>query len=233
MRQRFDEDAAARYEAWYETPEGQRADQLEKAALSQMLAAFPQGRTALEVGCGTGHFTRWLDEEGWAATGLDISPPMLKQAQVSGGRRLVRGDASRLPFADRAFDVSLIVTTLEFLPEPAAAVREALRVCRCGLVLGVLNQCSILGIRRRLAGLFRQTVYDDARFYSVIGLRRLLDRAAPRDGVLNWVTTLYPTAWPFSQQWGRWGGFIAMAFGLDESREAAASPPHRDHTTRI
>jgi hypothetical protein len=29
----FDESIAAHYEAWYETPEGQRADELEKAVL--------------------------------------------------------------------------------------------------------------------------------------------------------------------------------------------------------
>ena len=34
------------------------------------------GRT-LEVGCGTGHFTRWFGGQGLQATGLDLSLPML------------------------------------------------------------------------------------------------------------------------------------------------------------
>jgi len=215
-RQCFNEDAAAGYEGWYRTPEGRRADRLETAALSQMLSAFPRAWTVLEVGCGTGHVTRWLDGEGWATSGLDISAPMLEQARILNGDRLVQGDALRLPFADAGFNLTMMVTTLEFLEEPAAAIAEALRVSRCGLVLGVLNRCSLLGLRRRLEGLFRQTVYDDARFYSVTDLRRLRNRAAPQARTLRWVTTLYPRWWPFKEQWGRWGGFIAAAVGLGE-----------------
>ncbi|MBN1135320.1 MAG: hypothetical protein JXM73_01975, partial [Anaerolineae bacterium] len=52
---------ASGYEAWYETT-GRRADRLEKALLKQLLARFPQASSLLEVGCGTGHFTRWLKE---------------------------------------------------------------------------------------------------------------------------------------------------------------------------
>ena len=54
----FDDPAvAARYEDWYSGP-GQRADALEKSLLKGLLADFPGARTVLEVGCGTGHFTR-------------------------------------------------------------------------------------------------------------------------------------------------------------------------------
>jgi hypothetical protein len=37
----FDKDVAAHYESWYETPEGRRADELEKAVLDYLLQAFP------------------------------------------------------------------------------------------------------------------------------------------------------------------------------------------------
>jgi ubiquinone/menaquinone biosynthesis C-methylase UbiE len=67
------------YEAWYETV-GQRADCLEKVLLKQLLAGFPQAQTMLEIGCGTGHFTRWFSEQGLGAIGLDLSPAMLAEA---------------------------------------------------------------------------------------------------------------------------------------------------------
>jgi len=207
----FGEDVAAHYEGWYETPEGRRADELEKAVLGWLLQAFPRPDSVLEIGCGTAHFTRWLSERGLAAVGLDLSAAMLAQAQVLDGIPLVHGDARRLPFADGAFDLTALVTTLEFLERPRAALTEALRVARCGVVLGVLNRRSLLGLRRRLAGLFRPTVYDAARFYGVGELRRLLRSVAGETGNIVWQTTLFPRCWPWPQARLPWGGVIGMA----------------------
>ena len=63
----FDERSAAHYEAWYKTPEGRRADELEKAVLDRLVQGFSRPGSVLEIGCGTGHFTRWLSDQGWAA----------------------------------------------------------------------------------------------------------------------------------------------------------------------
>ena len=59
----FGRDAAAHYEAWYETA-GRRADRLEKALFKQLMTGFPHAHTLLEIGCGTGHFARWFGELG-------------------------------------------------------------------------------------------------------------------------------------------------------------------------
>ena len=211
----FDEQAAAAYESWYQTAEGARADAQEKAALRQLLDGFREAETVLEVGCGTAHFTRWLGDIGWTAVGLDLSAPMLREAQALNGVPLVWGDAFRLPFADDAFGVATLITTLEFLDRPRASLEEAARVARDGLLLGVLNRWSPLALQRRLSGLFRPTIYDDARFYSVGALKQLL-RAVGDDGArMAWRTTLYPS-WcegllPRSGAHLPWGGFIAIA----------------------
>jgi len=135
----FDQDVAAHYEDWYRTPQGRRADELEKAVLGWLLDRFSRPDTVLEVGCGTGHFARWLGELGLTAVGVDLSAAMLAEAQALDSIPLVRGNAYRLPFADGAFDLVALVTTLEFLEQPEEALAEALRVARCGVVLGVLN----------------------------------------------------------------------------------------------
>ena len=207
----FDKNVAAHYEAWYETPEGRRADELEKAVLGWLLQGFSRPDSVLEAGCGTAHFTRWLSEQGLAAVGLDLSAGMLAQAQAPGGIPLVRGDARRLPFADGAFDLTALVTTLEFLERPREALAEALRVARCGVVLGVLNRWSVLSLQRRLMGLFRPTVYAAARFYGVGELKRLLQLVAGKKARVVWRTTLFPRCWPWSQARLPWGGFIGMA----------------------
>ena len=210
----FDEQAVAHYEGWYETPEGRRADALEKASLRRLLEDFPRARSALEAGCGTGHFTRWLSDRGLAPVGLDRSAPMLTEARALNGVSLVMGDAHRLPFANGAFDLAAFVTTLEFLKWPREALAEALRVARRGLLLGVLNRWSPLGLQRRLVGLFRPTVYDPARFYGVGELKRLLRSVAGGEVRIVWHTTLFPRAWPWKQANVPWGGFIAMALLL-------------------
>jgi SAM-dependent methyltransferase len=211
----FGEDVAAHYEGWYETPEGRRADELEKAVLDYLLQAFAQPDSVLEIGCGTAHFTRWLSDFGLAAVGLDLSAAMLAQAQVLDGIPLVHGDARRLPFADGAFDLTALVTTLEFLEQPRAALAEALRVARRGVVLGVLNRWSVLGLQRRLTGLFRPTVYDAARFYGVGELKRLATGGstlliAGKQTRVVWQSTLFPRCWPWPQARLPWGGFIGM-----------------------
>jgi ubiquinone/menaquinone biosynthesis C-methylase UbiE len=207
----FDRDVAVHYEAWYETPEGRRADQLEKAVLGRLLHSFSGLGTVLEVGCGTGHFSRWLDLQGLTAVGLDLSPAMLAEARALDGILLMRGDAHRLPFVDGAFDVVALVTTLEFLERPRQALEEALRVGRRGLLLGVLNRSSLLGLHRRIVGLFRPTVYDDAHFHNVGELQLLLRSVAGEEGCIVWYTTLFRRWWPWPQTRLLWGGFIGMA----------------------
>ena len=214
----FGERVAAHYEAWYGTPEGRRADELEKAVLGRLLQRFPRPGCVLELGCGTGHFTRWLIDGGFSAVGLDLSAAMLAEAQALGGVPLVQGDARRLPFADRAFDLTALITTLEFLEQPRDALVEALRVSRRGVVVGVLNRWSVLGLQRRLAGLFRQTVYDAAHFYGVGELKRLLRSVAGGKARIAWRTTLFPRGCLWSQARLPWGGFIGMALIVSEMR---------------
>jgi SAM-dependent methyltransferase len=184
---------------------------LEKSVLGWLLQEFSQTSSVLEIGCGTAHFTRWLNDQGLAAVGLDLSAAMLDQARALDGIPLMQGDAVRLPFVDGAFDLAALVTTLEFLERLQEALVEALRVARRGVVLGVLNRWSLLGLQRRLAGLFRPAVYDAACFYGVGKLRRLLRSVAGETANIVWQTALFPRCWPWPQARLPWGGFIGMA----------------------
>ena len=212
----FDERVSAHYEAWYETVEGRQADELEKAVLGWLLQGFSGSSSVLEIGCGTAHFARWLSGQRLAAVGLDLSAAMLAEAQALDGVPLVRGDARRLPFADGALDLTALITTLEFLERPREALAEALRVARHGVLLGVLNRWSVLGLQRRLAGLSRPTVYDAAHFYGVGELKRLLRSLTGGKGHIVWRTTLFPRWWPRSQSRLPWGGFIGMALVVSD-----------------
>ena len=73
------EDEAVRYEGWYVTSKGQRVDRAERALLTWLLTSIPSAASLLEIGCGTGHFTRWLRDMPLQVIGLDRSPAMLKE----------------------------------------------------------------------------------------------------------------------------------------------------------
>jgi ubiquinone/menaquinone biosynthesis C-methylase UbiE len=213
MSNPFEEPVRAKsYEEWY-AGRGRRADRLEKRLLAGLLAGFPQAATVLEVGCGTGHFTRWFAEKGFRAAGLDISPAMLAEAMKRNGVPYVVGDALALPFADRAFDIVAIITTLEFLADPQRALAEAVRVARRGLLLGVLNRHSLLAVRRKIRA---KAPWNQTRFVSPGELVRIVQEVAgARLARIQWRTTLWPVPGLRSLPLP-WGGFIGMAVQLGE-----------------
>jgi ubiquinone/menaquinone biosynthesis C-methylase UbiE len=204
-----DSATVAGYDAWYETA-GRRADRLEMALLEYLLADFPQAWSVLEVGCGTGHFTRWFWEQGLRAVGLDMSTAMLAEAIRLDSPPCVLGNALTLPFATGAFDLSVLITTLEFMADPAQALVEAMRVARCGLILGVLNRQSLLAWRLKRSG---KSLWQMAHFFTPAELAHLVQRAAAGKPVqITWRTTLWPL-WPGALPLP-WGGFIGMAVRL-------------------
>ncbi|MFP3852937.1 MAG: class I SAM-dependent methyltransferase [Anaerolineales bacterium] len=199
----------ADYESWYSSA-GQRADRLEKALLATLLTHFPRSQTLLEIGCGTGHFTRWFEDQGLSVVGLDLSANMLVEARNLDLRRVILADAHVLPFPENSFDLAAFITTIEFLSSPSAALAEAGRVARRGLLLGLINAHSLLGFSYRHR---KRPPWDSAEFYTVSELRNLLRTALGSDHNVKWSTTLWPainTALPLP-----WGGFIGMATILD------------------
>ncbi len=218
-----DPGVAARYESWYSGP-GRRTVRLEKRLLASLLSDFDPAASVLDVGCGTGHFTRWFARRGLRVTGLDNSRPMLEA--MAGGRsfRRILGDAHRLPFADGSFDIVALITVLEFVIDPLHALREAARVARRGLILGDLNAVSLLAVRRRLS---RRAPWTAARFFTIRTLLRIVRAAAPdRIARVRWRTTLSPIPFvlPLSLPFG---AFIGLSVHLHPPRPGvSASDPH-------
>jgi SAM-dependent methyltransferase len=172
------ERAAEHYQAWYETAQGRRASRAETGLLAWLLEAFPNARSALDVGCGTGHFTAWLARRGLRPVGLDRAPAMLTAARrVHPALPLLLADAERLPLRDRAVDLVVFVATLEFLDDPRRALAEAKRVARHGVVAVALNRWSLGALSRRIGPASRGALLSRARDLSPPELRRLLGEA--------------------------------------------------------
>lgn len=150
----------AAYEAWYHTPRGAWIAGREYALLWRLARPRP-GESLLDLGTGTGHFARRFAAAGLGVTGLDPDPAALDYArQLTGGVDYVQGDMRALPFPDGSFNYCSAVTSLCFVTEPQQALAEMWRVCRRGVVLGLLNRHSLLHRQKAGSGGYRGARWD-------------------------------------------------------------------------
>lgn len=202
------------YEHWYHTPRGNWISEREFELLMKLLKSC-SGSSLLDVGCGTGHFSRRFTQAGLQVTGVDPDTAMLNYArQRSDNIEYHRAGAEDLPFEDGAFDYCAAITSLCFVAEPVKALQELWRVSKHGVVLGLLNRHSLL--HRQRAG---RGAYAGARWDSHADVINWLNQAGiaavqhrinsaiffPRGG---WFARLMERGLPGALPWG---GFLAVA----------------------
>ena len=93
------------------------------------------GRTVLDVGTGTGRAAILLTRAGAQVTGVDASEEMLAVARKRSADEGLSvsfqpGDAHKLTFADRSFDVAVSLRVLMHTPEWRRCLAELCRVTR-------------------------------------------------------------------------------------------------------
>ncbi|MEW6414872.1 MAG: class I SAM-dependent methyltransferase [Pseudomonadota bacterium] len=176
---------AADYDAWYATPRGRWIGETEYALAARSLAAQP-GERLLDVGCGTGWFSRRAAADGLTVTGVDPNAEWLAYARAHGpGIAWLGGDARALPFADASFDHVLSMAALCFVDDERQAVAECVRVARRRFALGWLNRASLLYLdkgRRGGSGAYRGARWHTARevraLFAGLPVRHLCVRSA-------------------------------------------------------
>ena len=100
------------------------------------------GDEVLDVGCGTGTVAITAARRDARVTGVDITPELVDRARENADSAGVEGiswregNATDLPFADDAFDVTLSNLGHVYGDPPDAAARELLRVTRPGGRIG-------------------------------------------------------------------------------------------------
>jgi SAM-dependent methyltransferase len=83
----------------------------------------------VDVGCGSGEFTRVLAaESGAQVVGVDADPELLGVARAGVDAAFLAGDATRLPLCEDVADLAVCQALLVNLPDPARAVTEFRRV---------------------------------------------------------------------------------------------------------
>ena len=188
----------ADYDAWYDTPRGRWVGETEYALAAQQLAA-QAGDSLLDVGCGTGWFTRRAAADGFNATGLDPNPDWLNFARAHSDPELkwVEGDARELPFEDAHFDHVLSIAALCFVDGERQAVAECVRVARRRFAIGWLNRDSLLYRQKGRGG--GSGAYRGARWHSAGEVRALFAGLPVRN--LKLCSAIFL---PFATRWARW-----------------------------
>jgi len=132
----------------------------------QTIATFCEG-TILDVGCGTGDLSKYLNPEMvMGYVGLDTD-----------GIVDIHGSIYHLPFKDRSFDTVVISEVLEHLEQPANALRELARVSKKRIVITVPNPWNLKQI---LSLVFHNHNIREPNHISLFGdneIERLCERA--------------------------------------------------------
>lgn len=110
-------------------------DAMFEALKSQTGQSSLSGRV-LDLGCGTGWFTRKLAGLGSvvSVTGMDLSPGMVEHAGASAFPDIswIVADAEAIPLADQSCDLIFSNLMIQWCADPAQVLRECRRVLRPG-----------------------------------------------------------------------------------------------------
>lgn len=158
-----------------------------EASLTRYIAALAQALPAdgplLDVGCGP---RSWLWRVGLRPVGVDIEPSYVKAYAEAGGQARL-GSADAIPHDDASFAGVWSIGVLHHLPDRAVtgAIREAIRVCRPGGYVAILDAVLPASAwRRPLAACIRRL--DRGRH-----MRRERDLRALLDPFGGWTYTRF------------------------------------------
>jgi len=96
------------------------------------------GDRVLDVGCGPGRLSLTLAELTGHVTGIDLTPEMLAQAKAQQAERGIenvewlQGDILPMPFENEKFTLVVTQATFHHFADPAAVLKEMIRVCATG-----------------------------------------------------------------------------------------------------
>ena len=91
--------------------------------------SLPAQSRILDIGGGWGFYADPLTRRGHQVTVLDVVKPGFQKAPV------ILYEGKRVPFGEKSFDVSLLITMLHHVSEPELLIQEAKRVTRKMLIV--------------------------------------------------------------------------------------------------
>jgi SAM-dependent methyltransferase len=141
-----------------------------QSELTALRKAIPEKGAGVEIGIGSGIFALPLKIQ----DGIEPSPAMRRKAKER-GIYPIDGVAEKLPYPDKSYDYSLMVTTICFLDNIIQSFKEVYRILRKKgkFIIGFVDKNSPVGkiyLENREQSLF----YKDAIFYNTREVYRYL-----------------------------------------------------------
>jgi methionine biosynthesis protein MetW len=119
--------------------EDQKIQFRHKAALDMINSG-----SVLDLGSGDGLLLSLLREKGISGEGLDLSEEGVTKANSKGlNTKVFDFGSNKLPFPDNSFDTVVMLDILEHLYDPSSVLKEATRVSKGDVVVGVPNFSSL------------------------------------------------------------------------------------------
>lgn len=122
--------------------------ELQRDVGTQLLERLPAGFVPsrwLDLGCGTGYFTRALASRFTRSSGvaLDIAEGMLNHARPLGGaEHFIAGDAERLPLQDASLELIFSSLAVQWCADFEAVLGEAFRALKPGGIFAFASLCT-------------------------------------------------------------------------------------------
>ncbi|MDP3786442.1 MAG: class I SAM-dependent methyltransferase [Candidatus Omnitrophota bacterium] len=157
---------------------------------SKLSRYLPAGTEVLDIGCGDGSFLN-LAKRRFNCTGIEISEYLGSLARRQAGIRIIIGDFFTADLAPGKFDGITLISLLEHLDHPEAAVKKCFDLLKPGgiLLIKTVNYgCVNRSIRKENWTGFR--VPDHVVYFNPSNLKRLLERTG--------FSRIKISAWPFS-----------------------------------
>lgn len=136
------------------------------------------GKTALDVGCGLGFFSKRMHDHGAKVTASDLGPKLVEKTRERVGCTAVVADALRLrdQFGANAFDIVLSSECIEHTPTPNEAVKQMISVLKPGGYLSLSTPNFLWYPVVALATKLRLRPFDGfENFSSWSGLREVIE----------------------------------------------------------
>jgi len=151
----------ARHPTWYDRQAGHLGWFLYRRVVADVVAAdLPAGATVLDVGTGPGRVPRMIAEARpeLSVQGVDLSAEMVEYAAQAAAKPATAeritfrvADVAALPFEDGSIDLVISSLSLHHWADPAAGLRDVVRVLRPGGEAWIYDVRAVLRNPERMA----------------------------------------------------------------------------------
>lgn len=117
---------------WIDADQAVRTGMLDRWMLDSL--GDVTGKSAIDIGCGEGRFSRLLSKLGATVTGVDLTESLIERARsLSAGETYLLGNAENLQGIDsNTYDIAVSYIVLVDLQDYRSAINAAYRILRAG-----------------------------------------------------------------------------------------------------